>query len=293
MANIEHRSKPSEQEGYHAILKPFPRALPELNAVSRIQITRALPPTRFRKKAPTLALVFPRRGGQRFRVDGKWYAPRGGELLLIPVGSQIRTGSEPITRIEGFDLYLQMDCKRPFLGHRQHEPIRAQLLRLGPTLIKAPSGANEALRKIYQWAGQAREELTVSRITLLMGVLLLDVLDVINAGRRPGGDSYVDEAEQYMLGNLAEPLNLTSLVEHTGYSRSALVEAFRRERGVPPMEWFLRLRIRHACEQLAGDDTPISTISSQLGFSSSQYFATVFKRFMSQSPTAYRENTGS
>lgn len=288
MENIKHRASPSEQEGYHVQLRPLPRLLPELNAVARIQITRALPPLRRLTKAPTLALLFPRRGGQRFQIDDLWYAPRGGELLLIPVGSRIRTGAEPITRIEGYDLYLQMNCPRPFLGDRVHEPIRTRLLRLGPQLTKAPRGAQEKLRTLHQYAEAARNELTVTRMVLLLGGLLLDVLDAVEAERRPAGDSYVDDAERFMRAQLTEPLNLTRLVQHTGYSRSALVEGFRRERGVPPMEWFLRLRIEQARRLLADPDLSISAISAQLGFTSSQYFATVFKRFESCTPTDYR-----
>ncbi|MBA3382582.1 MAG: helix-turn-helix domain-containing protein [Actinobacteria bacterium] len=57
---------------------------------------------------------------------------------------------------------------------------------------------------------------------------------------------------------------------------------------MPPVEWQLRRRIGEACRRLERTDEAVTSIGFRLGFSSSQYFATSFRRVMGLSPTAFR-----
>lgn len=50
------------------------------------------------------------------------------------------------------------------------------------------------------------------------------------------------------------------------------------------------LKIEYAKQQLETSDTPITDLAFVLGFSSSNYFCTVFKKYLTISPTEYRQN---
>ena len=63
---------------------------------------------------------------------------------------------------------------------------------------------------------------------------------------------------------------------------------FRLYTGLPPREYILRQKIKCAKRLLKEESLSITQISYQLGFSSSQYFSTVFKRFTTLSPIDYR-----
>ena len=54
------------------------------------------------------------------------------------------------------------------------------------------------------------------------------------------------------------------------------------------MDYLARLRVRRAKALLRNGRLPVTRIAFDLGFSSSQYFATFFKRFAGFTPTAYR-----
>ena len=54
------------------------------------------------------------------------------------------------------------------------------------------------------------------------------------------------------------------------------------------MEYGLRLKIEKANHLLNANKRSITDIAYDLGFSSSQYFATVFKRYQSITPGEYR-----
>jgi AraC-like DNA-binding protein len=53
---------------------------------------------------------------------------------------------------------------------------------------------------------------------------------------------------------------------------------------MPPHEYILRCKIDRAVAQLEAGERSITDIAYDLGFSSSQYFATVFKRFTRLNP---------
>jgi AraC-like DNA-binding protein len=60
---------------------------------------------------------------------------------------------------------------------------------------------------------------------------------------------------------------------------------------VTPKEYVLRLKIEEAAGILEREPArPVTTIAHELGFSSSQYFATVFRRYLRVSPGDYRSS---
>jgi len=298
MANIEHPSNAPRPAGvasptYRVVRSPFPDALPELDAVGHSRVGIAQPAYPDQQANGTLAIVIPRRGGQRFIIDGLVCTPTNGDMLLIQPYAQIGTGDDPITRIDAYDLYIRLDLPRPFLGHRQFEPIREQLLTQPTIVAPAPEHAGETIRRMYvRLVREPAHPITLPWVILKLGSMLTDILEVLDQPARHREPEYVRDAEAFMQLHLHECLDLPTLSEAIGYSRSTLVNAFRKHRGVPPMEFFLRMKIQYACEQLANSPIDITTLALDLGFSSSQYFATSFKRFTSSTPSQYRQTHG-
>lgn len=62
---------------------------------------------------------------------------------------------------------------------------------------------------------------------------------------------------------------------------------FRKEVGLPLAQYILRQKIEIAKERLAKSDATIGDVAKDLGFLTSQYFATVFKRFTNRTPSEF------
>jgi len=56
-----------------------------------------------------------------------------------------------------------------------------------------------------------------------------------------------------------------------------------------PNDYLLRLRIRKASELLSDSETSITDIAFRTGFSSSQNFSKVFKKYTGMMPSRYRD----
>lgn len=65
---------------------------------------------------------------------------------------------------------------------------------------------------------------------------------------------------------------------------------FKRITGSSPKDHLQRLRIEQAARRLwEAPDLTITEVAHEFGFSSSQYFATVFRRYLGVSPGRHRE----
>lgn len=71
-------------------------------------------------------------------------------------------------------------------------------------------------------------------------------------------------------------------------SAPTLTTLFRRRTGLPPHAFLVSCRIAKAKETLARTRQGVAEIARQLGFPSSQYFATQFKRETGLTPRAWR-----
>jgi AraC family L-rhamnose operon regulatory protein RhaS len=78
------------------------------------------------------------------------------------------------------------------------------------------------------------------------------------------------------------------LAEELGMSHAQLRVRFRVETGYSIHEYVVLQRIKEAKVSLKDSTRSITTIAYDLGFSSSQYFATVFRRHTGMSPGDYR-----
>jgi len=76
-----------------------------------------------------------------------------------------------------------------------------------------------------------------------------------------------------------------------GLARSQFAQHTQKYYGSSPMRLLNRIRIQKAKELLQDTDESITQIALGCGFSSSQYFATVFRQYTGKSPRAFRSRS--
>ncbi|MDU4694348.1 MAG: AraC family transcriptional regulator [Paenibacillus sp.] len=101
-------------------------------------------------------------------------------------------------------------------------------------------------------------------------------------------ERYFDEAVRYMTERLTESLTLSQLAKQVGLSKQHLVYLFNREAGLPPIEYFLRLKMQRAGQLLDLTGLSVKEIAGAVGLSDPYYFSRLFKKIMGYSPTEYR-----
>ncbi|WP_428867987.1 AraC family transcriptional regulator [Clostridium sediminicola] len=100
---------------------------------------------------------------------------------------------------------------------------------------------------------------------------------------------YINETLEFMKDNISKLLTLEILAKHINLSKSHLTYIFKENTGHTPIDFFIRLKIQHACNHLDLSKNSISEISNKLGYNDPYYFSRIFKKVMGMSPSAYRD----
>lgn len=100
---------------------------------------------------------------------------------------------------------------------------------------------------------------------------------------------YVDIL-RYVRNNAAKSINLNTVAIKFNRSPGHLCALFKKEGGMTFTELLTSERMKLAKEMLENTSTPIHEISTLCGYTSVKYFASVFKRNVGNSPSAYREH---
>jgi len=104
----------------------------------------------------------------------------------------------------------------------------------------------------------------------------------------PSVSPAVGRALAWMGQHLADDFAIDEAADVAGLSVTRFHERFAAEVGLPPGEWRTRQRVRRAKIMLRQTERSVTEIALRCGFSTSQYFATTFRKHTGQSPSAYR-----
>ena len=91
----------------------------------------------------------------------------------------------------------------------------------------------------------------------------------------------------FLSENVECKLVFTDILKHFNLSSSVVKKIFREQMGCGVMDYFTRLKIDRAKELIREENYTFTEISERLGFNTSQYFTTVFKRISGMTPTDY------
>jgi AraC family transcriptional regulator, L-rhamnose operon regulatory protein RhaS len=99
----------------------------------------------------------------------------------------------------------------------------------------------------------------------------------------------IAKALAWMNNHIEHEFYSEAVAKIAGMSVGHFYKLFVQEVGLTPADYHMRQRIFLAKQKLRGSDRSITDIALGLGLSSSQYFATVFKKVVGVTPKEYRE----
>ncbi len=261
--------------------------IPHLLHLGRLQYSRASKPLTPHLHAGAMEICFLARGRQSYVVGSQEYNLRGGDVFITFPDEQHSTGGRPEERSILYWLLVDLTPGRPFLGipGAESRKLRQSLINLPCRHFTGTPGMRNMLDRILA-LGTGEQEFSATRLRALATLFMLEVID--RAGRMPCDllTPAIAAVREYVRTNISEPIMLQDMAHQAGMSLSHFKRRFKREVGMPPREYVLREKVEAARRMLSGSNRTITDIAFSLGFSSSAYFSTVFKRFTGKPPSA-------
>jgi len=98
----------------------------------------------------------------------------------------------------------------------------------------------------------------------------------------------IEQACRFMEENFAERLSLAQICQAAGLSKSALLRAFTKAKGITPYRYLETVRVNQAKNLLRQGASPLQA-AMDCGFADQSHFTNYFSSFIGLTPGAYRE----
>jgi AraC-like DNA-binding protein len=232
----------------------------------------------------TICLVL--RGSEEWRVGGRRLRIGPGELLVATGPDMLLQGDRRAPPGELYWLRLAFNS-----AQAPEAAIGDALDRHALRVIRAPRSVAGLFERLLA-EHRSADEHSAWAAPAALHCLLADILRAFEAAPRGSSRAapghVVAAAMALIEDRLAEPLTVHELAAAVQLSTAQLHDRFLRETGYTPADYRARRRLARAKELLADPGLTVTDVALTLGFSTSQYFATFFRRFTGMSPRDHR-----
>ena len=265
----------------------------EVPLVGRYTYTRAHPPLRRHSHGDAFEVCLLQHGTQAYRVGSRRHELSAGDMIVTRPGEVHGTDNEPENRGRLYWIQFKRPAgRRPFLGlsFPAARALFETLARQDQHVFHNCNALAATFERIldHDKTSLPRPLLKASAQNLLVR-LLLDILSLTGRDTHHACSPMVRRALDHLAQQVADHVTLARLAAAAGASESYLKAHFAREVGMTPMEYHMWLRIEQAKRLLRETRTPITELCFDLGFATSQHFATAFKRFAGHTPRDFRQ----
>ena len=219
------------------------------------------------KARPYAALSFRERGTGTFKIGGRIFHTKPGDVLFIPANVpyevEYSTSESIVVNMES--------CDYP-------SPEMFELnLESGVALMFAIL--------LEEWD----KYLSANRAKATIYSILEKIGEYCNEDAE---NSTLKKCIQYIDVNFCDSeLDIKKVCDIGFISRSNLYRLFIKRFGISPKQYIIKQRLNKAVKLLVNDELSVKEISSNCGFSDDKYFSRIFKEKYGYSPSKLRQNT--
>jgi AraC-like DNA-binding protein len=233
------------------------------------------------------------RGRQSYRLEGRDYQLVGGEVFVVPPGAPHDTAGDLEDCGVMFWLILRIPRPRTSMLNlcpKDSAVIRHQLLNIPRRHFVGRPVLKPMFDRLFELHDAPADPLNTLLIRHVLLDCILEIIHCANNSHWRRSTPHIEKVLRRIEAFPEEEYSLSGLANEAGLSLSRFKVKFKSETGIAPREFILRAKVDKAKRNLLEKETTVTDIAMQLGFSSSQYFATVFKRFTKQTPMQFRES---
>lgn len=224
-------------------------------------------------------------GHLSFYTNNEDYVVPGGSVFISYPNEIHSTHGAPLSPLKMY--WLQIDVSNPeqflFLDKKSAQNLIDSLSSLNKHLIKTD---NKEIRKVIEKAFRLSLEkckpMLVTSYILTFLELLLTCADQVVLDE----SHEIQDVTKYIHNHIYDNLDLDDLAARSSLSLSQFKVNFARIMGTPPRQYINHAKVDYA-KKLLRSGLSVTEVAMQLGFSSSSYFATVFKKYVNCSPLKY------
>lgn len=260
--------------------------VPGLRMIGHQNTTRATAPLPIHYHKNCFEFTYVVQGNLTFSVNGESHPLSGGDLFITQPDEIHDTGNTPMSLHQIY--WFQLDISRPdaLLNFTPtlSQWLIDQLLAL-PSRVVRMEGSTEALCKGIFSNLDGASEVEQAQACAMLGVLLCQI---VKNSKLPEGSvtSDISRTTEYIHHHIYDKISMDTLAAEAMLSVPRFKQKFKAQIGTSPRNYVNYHKIELA-KKLLREGKNVTNVAMDLGFSGSDYFSVVFKRYTFVSPTDY------
>lgn len=265
--------------------------LPELPEVGKLQVKNAAWPMPMESHPDAVELLLLRSGCKQIQVEDRLYEMQGGDLLVVFPGE--RHGAEDFVQNRTSLAYLLMAVPTEvprfcMLEEEERSALWEQLKLLKGRMLKVSPSVCRTMDRLFDHVNTGLP-LERARIRTELMRFLFQILE--EAGEEDKSlPADIAAVIRYIREAREEMPDIAKMAALVNLSESRFKQKFKQATGIPPAEFTVREKIRESQTLLKDPARTVTSIAMELGFSSSQHFSVLFRKYTGLSPIQYRQN---
>ena len=239
----------------------------------------------WKKGCPDNILIYCLRGKGWYELGKKRFEVGVNEFIIIPATKDyLRYGADENDPWTIYWIHFSgrdMDTFNRSFGIGIHD---------GPQPIIFNEKGLQIWNMMYQnlEMGYSKENLTNTNMCLYNLIATFLYPDRQVNEKKQDAKDLINETILYMQNELHRQLTVEEMALKHGLSSSYFSSLFRKATGMPPLDYFIHLKLQKACLLLYSSDIKIKKVAEEIGYDDPYYFSRLFKKYMKVSPDQYR-----
>lgn len=256
-----------------------------------------------------IEIVFLETGSMMFTVDDRSYPLRAGHFTITRPWQLHKLGDPNIGpgRLHWF--IIDVKVRRPnqewnwpswmILTPKDLAELTRKLRHNENPVWNATPAIVQNFRSLAQCIQSYTKERPLSRIVIHLNHLMLNILDALTeqqkeerpdlTSRRRTVELFLKDLEQNPSSSI-EPWTIERMSAHCGMGVTSFCKYCRELVNASPVEFLNQCRLQRASHALLEErEKSVTDIALEVGFNSSQYFATCFRHLFRVSPREFRK----
>lgn len=267
------------------VLTPQQLHIPGIRVLAKHSIKKALPPLELHYHENAFEFTLLTEGVLTFSTETSSYRYSGGDVFISYPNEIHGTAGAPLPSGELYWFQLDIsDCRNLlFLEEEAARTLVERLMEIRHHVVNTGNKemANQ-LRSAFRFAVTAAEpHLTAAYLVLFLNLLILAAQKT-----RTNLTPDIGKSLDYILDHINENLSLDMLAGQCLLSTSQFKQKFKTQVGISPRNFINQQKIE-AAKSLLLEGVSITDTAMQLGFDTSSYFAVVFKKYTTRTPSEF------
>ncbi len=234
-----------------------------------------------------IEIVYIVKGFQFYQVEQEPYPLYGSNVFATYPKEVHSSGVFPSGVCQFFWLQINIIDDIEFLGLDKNSAdfLKKQLAKL-PRVFTADKELGNLL--MLSFKSLSNDDYFQKKYGQSLLVFALYQMISISKSQKIHLSSHLEKAVSYIHSHIHQDIALEDVASVSGFSLSRFKVRFKDEIGITPRDYINHIKIQRAKPLLACGKT-VTEVAFSLGFSNSNYFSVIFKKYTGQSPSQYQK----